>query len=249
VLVLSDLHLADEAPALTDFALGWLTQAVDRHVPSHIWVLGDLFDAWVGDDQIGLSATAQRVAGALEGAHQKGVSIGLMRGNRDFLLGADFAQACAGSLLVDEWVGLLPDGTPTLICHGDGLCLDDTEYLAFREQTRAPEWQQAFLGQPLEQRLAVARQIRAQSETAKATKPSEFMDIRPSAAVDRLKAMGCTQLIHGHTHRPGHSALGHDFQRWVLPDWEAPAPTKDHRRGGGLLLTQKGVQVLGVSDF
>lgn len=244
--MISDLHLADETPSLTDFALEWLNRAIYSHAPSHIWVLGDLFDAWVGDDQISLSETAQRVAHTLRDAQETGIQIGLMRGNRDFLLGATYAQACGASLLPDEWVGPLPDGTPTVVCHGDSLCLDDTEYLAFREQTRAPEWQQAFLAQTLEQRLSVARQIRAQSEAAKAGKSMEIMDIRLSAAVERLKAMGCSQLIHGHTHRPGHSPLGGDLQRWVLPDWMAPGSGHDRSRGGGLLLSQSGIQALGV---
>lgn len=241
--MVSDLHLADEAPSLTRFCLDWIDRTVQEHLPSHLWILGDLFDAWVGDDHLHESNAAQQVAQALTRYAHEGLKVGLMHGNRDFLLGAGFAQACGASLLPDEWAGRLPDGTSALICHGDALCLDDTDYLQFRTLTRDPEWQASFLAQPLEQRLATARQIRSESDSAKATKPIEIMDLRISAAIERLQACQSELLIHGHTHRPGHSRLDQTFWRWVLPDWAV----SDGPRGGGLLLTQSGIHSLGVS--
>lgn len=246
LLLASDLHLSDETPALTDWALDWLRQACLGHGVRHLWLLGDLFDAWVGDDQVQQSPCAQAVAQTLRGLSEQGIQVGLMRGNRDFLLGQDFAQACGAESLPDEWAGPLPDGIQTLVCHGDALCLDDTDYMQFRNMTRQAGWQSAFLGQTLAVRLAAAQQLRAESESAKSGKSMAIMDIRPSAAQDLLRSLGCERLIHGHTHRPGQSPLGERALRWVLPDW-APATPEQPARGGGLLVHSGGVEVLGAS--
>lgn len=247
LLLVSDLHLADETPSLTELALGWLEQATQAHGITHLWILGDLFDAWVGDDQLGCSPAAQQASGCLRALAGRGLTLGLMQGNRDFLLGEDFAHACSAELLAESWSGALPDQRIALICHGDSLCLDDLDYMRFRAQTRAPAWQQDFLAQPLAQRLATARQMRTQSETHKAGKSPEIMDIRPSAAEALLRERHSRLLIHGHTHRPGESRLGETSCRWVLTDWHW-GPRQSDCRGGGLLLTAAGIQSLGLSD-
>ncbi|MEY2776667.1 MAG: UDP-2,3-diacylglucosamine hydrolase [Pseudomonadota bacterium] len=246
LLLVSDLHLSDETPDLTQLALDWIQDQSSRLELSALWVLGDLFDAWVGDDQLSLSPCAQQVAEGLHRLSGSGIQVALMQGNRDFLLGASFAEACGASLLPEVWTGALPDGQRAVVCHGDGLCLDDRDYMQFREQTRDAQWQHRFLAMPLDQRLQTARQIRAKSESEKASKSMEIMDIRASAAIQLLERHKSALLIHGHTHRPGSSPLGPYHTRWVLTDWHW-APSLDARRGGGLLLTQAGPQSLGLS--
>jgi len=246
LLLVSDLHLADEAGALTEFALEWILEQARQQRVSHLWILGDLFDAWVGDDQLAHSRCAEQVAAALRTLAPDGVQTALMVGNRDFLIGSAFVQACQAQLLSEIWSGRLPDGRAAVICHGDQLCLDDADYLRFRTQTRAPEWQQSFLAQPIDTRLAQARQMREMSESHKAGTPLEMMDIRPAAAEQLVREHGAGLLIHGHTHRPGCSPLGHNLERWVLPDWHFTARASE-RRGGGLLIGQQGIQSLGLT--
>lgn len=148
-----------------------------------------------------------------------------MHGNRDFLLGAGFAQA-SGCQLIDDPCVLQLGPIRWLLSHGDAWCLTDTDYLAFRARVRQPEWQNAFLSQPLPAREAMARQLREQSEQRKRethTLGESFGDVDTTTAVDWLQRTGCQTLIHGHTHRPAEHDLGHGNQRLVLSDWDASA--------------------------
>lgn len=187
-----------------------------------LYILGDLFDAWVGDDDLAEPLHAE-VTQALARLSGSGVRVHLLHGNRDFLIGPAFAQAAGLQLLPDPTLIDLY-GTPTLLTHGDTLCSDDAAYLAFRDQVRAPAWHSAFLAQPLAERKALAAQWRARSEQEKQSKSEAIMDANPDAVADTLRRHGYPRLIHGHTHRPArheHQVDGRLCERWVLPAWDA----------------------------
>jgi UDP-2,3-diacylglucosamine hydrolase len=217
----SDLHLSSRAPGaagifrrlLADIAL----------VGNRLYILGDLFEAWVGDDDD--DPCHQEIIAALDQARQRGLAVFLLHGNRDFLLGAQFAARAGVTLLPDPYVLSAP-ARRFLLSHGDILCADDAEYQAFRAQTRAPAWQSDFLRKPLTERRALAGQLRAQSEAAKNAKPAARMDVNPHAVADILRQHGCATLIHGHTHRPArheHDVDGVRAERYVLADWSETA--------------------------
>lgn len=185
-----------------------------------LYILGDLFDAWVGDDDLS-GAWAGALAQALRRVSDSGVEICVMHGNRDFLLGERFAAAAGARLLPDPYRIDL-HGIPTLLSHGDALCTDDLDYQRFRALIRSPDWVRAFLAKPLAERHALATHLREQSETAKRGKSMISMDADIEAIHAVCREQDCSRLIHGHTHRPGR----HDFrlegracERWVLPDW------------------------------
>jgi len=217
-LFIADLHLTPERPqinaAFFAFLAGPATQA------QALYILGDFFEAWVGDDDLAHPLHAQ-VAAALKRLAQAGVPIHVMHGNRDFLLAEAFCQASGATLMADPSIIEL-NGEKTLLMHGDTLCTDDVAYQVFRTQTREPNWQAAFLAKPLGERLALAGALRTQSEQTKADKTPEIMDVHPKAVNQALHQAGCRRLIHGHTHRPARHPLeidGHSAERWVLPAW------------------------------
>ena len=223
-LFLSDLHLDEARPQIT--ALFEAFCAGEARKAEAVYILGDLFEAFIGDDDDGGIAT--RVAAATRALRDAGVPVFFLRGNRDFLLGPDYAARAGWTLLPDPAVILL-GGEPTLLMHGDLLCLDDVAYQQFRKQVRAPEWQQAFLSQPLAARRAFAAQARAASAAAQSGRDESIGDVTP-AEVERVMALhGVRRLIHGHTHRPAMhdvmlrgEASGADArrgQRIVLGDW------------------------------
>jgi UDP-2,3-diacylglucosamine hydrolase len=161
----------------------------------------------------------------------------LMHGNRDMLLGPAFAHAIGGRLLVDPLV-LEVAGTRTLLSHGDAWCTRDAAYQQFRAMVRQPDFQRSFLAKPIAERIAVARAARMQSETEKAVKATDIMDVTPEAIVAALEGAGVERLIHGHTHRPGvhvHEVGGRRAERWVLPDWDCDSAEP---RGGFLDFTE-----------
>ncbi len=241
-LLASDIHLSSEQPDLTACFLQWLETAQSLR-PDWLILMGDLMDAWVGDDQMHVAGPERQLWASLaEALHRhaaQGTQIGLVVGNRDFLMGELAAQSL-GAQLLGDWVRAEhPSIGTALLCHGDQLCLDDTDYQAFRSLVRAKDWQHAFLARSLEYRMAQARALRSQSEHEKQLKQPEIMDIQPQAAMAALDAHACDLLIHGHTHRPGCDALPDGRTRWVLPDWSAPPSG----RGGGLLIYRRGVVV------
>ncbi|MBB5015809.1 UDP-2,3-diacylglucosamine hydrolase [Rehaibacterium terrae] len=216
-LFVSDLHLDDARPEATALFLRFLREEA-MHADA-LYILGDLFEAWVGDDDP--SAVAAAVAGGLRAVSDHGVPVYFIRGNRDFLLGPGYARRCGMRLLPDPCVTMLY-GRPALLMHGDLLCSDDQAYQAFRRQVRDPAWQRDFLRQPLPQRQAFAAQARAASKAHMQGVREEITDVTPATVEATLARFGVGLLIHGHTHRPAvHSlvAAGHPRKRIVLGDW------------------------------
>jgi UDP-2,3-diacylglucosamine hydrolase len=214
--LLSDLHLHPHDP--DTFAV-WR-----RHLQSTaadaVFLLGDVFEAWVGDDAIDTPGFAADCAQVLREASAQR-PLFFLHGNRDFLVGEALAHACGFALMADPTVLTL--GTQRwLLTHGDALCLSDTDYLAFRAQVRTPEWQSAFLRRPLAEREALARQMREASEVHHRT-AGYVSDVDPEMACEWLDSAGAPVMIHGHTHRPGQHDLGQGRLRIVLSDWDARA--------------------------
>jgi UDP-2,3-diacylglucosamine hydrolase len=217
-LFISDLHLKPEAPHLTRILLGLLAGAAPR--ADALYVLGDLFEAWPGDDDAADPFNAP-VISAFRALSDRGVPLYFQHGNRDFLLGLEFARATGGKLLAEDLVVDL-HGTPTLLMHGDQLCTDDVAYQQFRAQVRNPAWQQALLRQPLAARKQLARQLREGSDEAKSGKRLDIMDVNADAVAGAFRRHDVTRLIHGHTHRPAqhiHVVDGREHERIVLADW------------------------------
>jgi len=217
-LFISDLHLAAERPHINQKFLDFL----ERTVPAAraLYILGDLFEYWVGDDDTESPINAD-VAGALAQLTQRGVPAYLMHGNRDVLIGQTFADRCGMRLIGDPTVIDL-HGTRTLLVHGDTLCTDDIEYQKFRAYAHNADNQQKFLAQSLAARREQMLGMRAQSNASKSEKSAEIMDVTPSAVVHVLRDHGYPRLIHGHTHRPArhlHTVDGRNCERWVLADW------------------------------
>ncbi|MDH5832614.1 UDP-2,3-diacylglucosamine diphosphatase [Luteimonas kalidii] len=221
-LFVSDLHLDPARPDITRLFGAFLDG--EARASDALYILGDLFEAWVGDDDP--SETGAYVASKLHGLAGAGVAVHFQRGNRDFLLRQAYAARAGFSILPDPAVIML-DGAPVLLSHGDALCTDDEAYQAFRAQTRDPEWQARFLSQPLEARLAFAAQARAastarQGELAQAGTMEAITDVAAAAVEDLFLRYGVDTLIHGHTHRPAIHALtvaGRPRRRIVLGDW------------------------------
>ncbi|RTQ98727.1 UDP-2,3-diacylglucosamine diphosphatase [Halomonas nitroreducens] len=227
-LLISDLHLHPGAPAITDGFLAWLEGRAQG--AEALYILGDFFEAWIGDDLMDLgeadptgnAALAWRVAGALRARSEAGTAIYLMHGNRDFLLGERFAREAGACLLPDPSVVTLGDER-VLLMHGDSLCTRDEAYMAFRAQARDPAWQARILAMPITERLALARQLRDQSGEANSNKAEDIMDVTPGEVLTALRQHGVTTLIHGHTHRPAVHPLeldGTPARRFVLGDWQ-----------------------------
>lgn len=218
-LFISDLHLDDKRPDILRAFLHFL----EREAPAAqaLYILGDLFEAWVGDDDD--SPLADTCRSALRRVSESGTRVYFMHGNRDFLLGERFAADTGSELLPDPCVVDLY-GTPTLLMHGDSLCTADTAYMELRQQVRSPEWQQSLLAQPLTQRRQLARQLRTASAEANSNKAEDIMDVTPAAVREVMAAHRCQRLIHGHTHRPAVHDLaieGQAAQRIVLGDWDS----------------------------
>jgi UDP-2,3-diacylglucosamine hydrolase len=217
-LFISDLHLSRERPELVD-AFHALMTGPARGAAT-LYVLGDLFDAWLGDDQLREPLPAA-VAAAFAKLAASGTSIYLQRGNRDFLLGERFAQAASATLLPDPIVHDV-QGTPTLVMHGDLLCTDDVDYLRFRAYWQDPRRRGRLLALPYVVRRGIAASLRALSRRATAGKSETIMDVNADAVVQALREHRVTRLIHGHTHRPARHELtvdGRACERYVLADW------------------------------
>lgn len=232
--VLSDVHL--QASDVQTHAL-WV-QHLQASPAQALFILGDLFEVWVGDDILGRPGFEADCARALAQISRR-KAVFFLAGNRDFLIGPAFAQA-TGVQLLYEPVVLHAFGEPWLLAHGDALCVEDHAYQRFRAQVRAPAWQQGFLAQPLDQRLALARHMREESQRQQAAL-AEHADVDPDLAQRWLQLAGATQLIHGHTHRPGTyplNAHGQALVRHVLSDWDARATPP---RGDVLRLSAQGL--------
>lgn len=217
-LFISDLHLTAGRPHITDLFFDFLER--ETRSADALYILGDFFEYWIGDDALE-QAEFRPIARALRAVVDAGTPVSLMRGNRDFLLGARFARETGCHLIEDPTVIDLY-GTPVLLMHGDTLCTDDVDYLAFRKMTRAESWQHDFLAKPSSERDAIARNGRELSRQATASKAPEIMDVTQAAVVEALRRHRVRHLIHGHTHRPGKHTFDLDGEpavRIVLGDW------------------------------
>ena len=217
-LFISDLHLAPSRPQMVAALLS-LLRGPARDAAA-LYILGDLFDSWVGDDQL-REPVAASVAGALAELSAQGVPIYIQNGNRDFLLGEHFAKVSGAKLLPDAVVHDL-HGTPTLLMHGDLLCTDDIDYQRFRRYWADPKRRRRALSLPYFVRRAVAAVLRFASQRANASKTAAIMDVNAGAVVEAMREHGVNRMIHGHTHRPARHAVsvdGEPAERWVLADW------------------------------
>ena len=231
-LFISDLHLDPSRPAIVAQFERFLAQAAPG--AEALYILGDLFEYWVGDDGLALPFP-RRMAERIHAASER-VPISFMHGNRDFLAAGRFARE-TGSTLIADPTAIDLYGTRTLLMHGDTLCTDDVKYQAFRAQVRDPAWQEATLARPIEERLVLANRMRMESEGTKQATQMEIMDVAAPAVERAFADSGCDLMIHGHTHRPGrhvHQVGGRERVRWVLRDW--------YERGGYLEASPDGIR-------
>ncbi|HSF70919.1 MAG TPA: UDP-2,3-diacylglucosamine diphosphatase [Methylotenera sp.] len=230
-LFISDLHLCDSRPHITTAFIDFLDRTAAK--AQALYILGDLFEYWAGDDAIEVGAQRESIE-ALR-ALSKHIPVFFMAGNRDFLIGTGFAKATGITILPDPSLITLY-GKPVLLSHGDALCTDDADYQAFRAEVRNEAWQKQFLSQPLEARIDFIEQLRAKSEREKSTKSMRIMDVNIRAVEDLLSQYDYPPLfIHGHTHRPNthiYQLAGHTCERRVLGDW--------YEQGSYLLLNADG---------
>lgn len=216
-LFISDLHLDPARPDITSQALEFL--ATETRDAEALYILGDLFEAWVGDDDP--EPEKRRVIAALKQLTDRGLPCYFMHGNRDFLVGEGFAAASGCTLLADPTIVELY-GTRVMLMHGDTLCTDDHQYQAFRQMVRNPAWQQAMLARPLAERVALAKQMREASAASMAGKSDEIMDVNQGAVEAAMREHDVDTLLHGHTHRPAVHRFeldGREAVRIVLGDW------------------------------
>lgn len=214
---ISDLHLCEEQPKLFELFEHYITTIAPDS--DQLFVLGDLFEVWVGDDHH-TSFNDKVIALFSQYANNHG-ELFVGHGNRDFLMGEAFAQSC-GAKLISEPFNFEWSEKKLCLMHGDSLCTDDVPYQQLRQMIRGPEWQQEFLSQSVEARLAFASSVREQSKTANKTKAAEIMDVNLVAVKETIKANDCDWLIHGHTHRPDVHDVeieSNDHKRIVLSDW------------------------------
>ncbi|MCH9696929.1 MAG: UDP-2,3-diacylglucosamine diphosphatase [Gammaproteobacteria bacterium] len=217
VLFISDLHLSPSRPYITRLFLAFLEQRAAQ--ASALYILGDLFDSWVGDDDP--TPPVSVIANSLRQIVHNKVTVNLMHGNRDFLLAERFAEKTGCHLLPDCHV-IQSGQRKILIMHGDLLCTDDTEYQQFRTVSRTVEWQEAILSKPLWLRLAVARWYRLRSFLHKRKQSNEIMDVNDDTVWQYTDQYQVSTIIHGHTHRPGLSQLNNHqgiVNRYVLGEW------------------------------
>ena len=233
-LFISDLHLDDSRPGI----VGEFERFIEGVVPGAdaLFILGDLFEYWVGDDGLDLPLP-RRVAAALA-ASARHQPVRFMHGNRDFMVAKRFTRDSGAELIADPTVIDLY-GTRTVLMHGDTLCTGDQAYQRFRAQVRNPAWQAAALLRSLPERVAIARGMREESDAAKEGKSMGIMDVAALAVEEAFARSGCDVMIHGHTHRPGrhvHVVGGRERTRWVLPDWYA--------KGGYLEASPEGLRAV-----
>ena len=213
---ISDLHLDPRRPRVTGVFASFLDCNKDC---AALYILGDLFEAWIGDDDD--CALAEEVRGLLKSFTDSGAALYLMRGNRDFLLGERFCNEVGATFLEDPTIVEL-GGLPTLLMHGDSLCIDDTDYQAFRQSVQRDAWREDVLARSLADRRSLARELRQMSGELKGNKTDDIMDASPAEVARVMSEYRVKQMIHGHTHRPGRHMEPAGI-RWVLGDWDREA--------------------------
>jgi UDP-2,3-diacylglucosamine hydrolase len=235
-LFISDLHLSAERPDITALFIQFLNN--DARQAEALYILGDLFEAWLGDDMV-LPEYADAIA-SMKALHDSGVQLFIMHGNRDFLLGETFT-AMSGATLLDDPSIIDLYGKPTLLLHGDTLCTDDVAYQQFRAMVRNPVWQQELLARTPAERLALAKQYREMSQTETGNKAEDIMDVNQQAVEQVMRDKGIYHMIHGHTHRPAIHELAINnqaAQRIVLGDW--------YEQGSVLRCDENGCELQGL---
>lgn len=217
-LFISDLHLSDQRPEIVSLFINFLANRAKNS--SALYILGDLFEYWIGDE-VGSLPQTQPVIQGLKQLTDSGVPVYVMHGNRDFLLGKEFEKATGAQIITDPCIIEL-NGTSALLMHGDTLCTDDKDYIKFRSIIRDPDWQADFLSKTIDERIKIANDYREMSKSAMDDKSSEIMDANQDAIENVMSEHNVHLLIHGHTHRPA----THEFNiankpatRIVLGDW------------------------------
>jgi UDP-2,3-diacylglucosamine hydrolase len=230
ILFISDLHLDRREPRTIANLVEFLTARATS--ARAVYILGDLFEVWLGDDDDADEFDA--VFAALQQLSQT-ADLYFMHGNRDFLVGADLAQRLGMTLLPDPHLIEL-DGKPVLLMHGDLLCSDDVDYQNFRRMVRGSEWQQDFLGRPLAERKQIAAGLRDRSNQAMEAKATQIMDVNSNTVAQYFSDYRVDTLIHGHTHRPAIHQMDAGRRRIVLGDWR-PEPSYLSWKQGHFKLT------------
>lgn len=238
-LFVSDVHLSGARPQMADAFSDFLSRQARR--ARALYILGDLFDVWLGDDDE--RPPHPRITEELATLTASGVPVFLLHGNHDFLIGEEFLSRTGCRLLIDP-ARIEVDGTPVLVMHGDTLCTRDTDYQAFRRMTRDPNNQREFLALPMVERARRAAGMRAEAHQAVQLKAEDIMDVTPDAVTDTMVEHGVRHLIHGHTHRPAIHAMvleGQPAVRIVLGDW--------YERDAVLIWDREGYRLARVSDL
>lgn len=223
---IADLHLKPQDARTLGNAARFFKSLIGK--TDQLYILGDLVEYWIGDDAY--DGSLDRALSPLPELQANGCQTFLMHGNRDFLLGEQFAEAKGITLIREDQHTIDLDGSRLLLMHGDTLCTDDIDYQAMRRQLRSPHWQQDFLDKTIEERLVKAQQLREQSQAENGRKAAEICDVSQVTVEQAMQTAGVTLLLHGHTHRPAHhqftlpSVSGQqncEANRWVLGDWQA----------------------------
>ena len=236
-LFISDLHLSQERPNINELFLTFLQQQAPQ--AEALYILGDLFEVWLGDDMIppAYQPALEQIAAVVNG----GTPVYVMHGNRDFFIREQF-EKLTGATLIHEPCVIDLYGTATLLLHGDTLCTDDIEYQKFRAMVRNPQWQDEILSKSPQERLELAKKFREMSKTETAKKDNDIMDVNQDAVMQAMQDNQVLQLIHGHTHRPDTHQFTLDNQtatRVVLPDW--------YEKGGYLAVNEYGFEAHEIS--
>ena len=216
-LFISDLHLQSSEPKLTELAF----ELFNTIECERLYILGDLFEYWIGDDSV--DKTAKEVRQKLKTLQKRGTDIKVMHGNRDFLLGEEFVSSF-GTLITEDIIEVEVAGSTTLLLHGDTLCTDDTQYQFYRRMVRNRDWQKDFLGKSISEREATARMVRNTSKVSGSrAHKSDIADINKNTLQESVDEYQVKRVIHGHTHRPAlhTSTADHNFERLVLGDWHS----------------------------
>ncbi|GLU31548.1 UDP-2,3-diacylglucosamine diphosphatase [Trinickia caryophylli] len=237
LLFISDLHLSPAIPRTVDAFEHFILVTADS--ADSVFVLGDLFEYWIGDDTLGVDPFAARIAALLHTLTERGIALYLMHGNRDFLLGKRFMRAAGAIWLPDPFV-MTAFGSRIVLAHGDALCTADHKYQTFRRFARCRPFQWLFLAWPLRWRQALAERMRSSSEEGRSRPPSPLYDVTNEGVSRLFKTSRTATMIHGHTHKPARHQEK-DGTRWVLPDWDLDHGT---RRGGYLRIDAEGIHAL-----
>ena len=236
-LFISDLHLSQDRPDITKLFIYFLQNIAPG--ASALYILGDLFEVWLGDDMV--LPDYQAPIAAIKQLSQQGTPVYVMYGNRDFLMQTEFEKMSGAQIIYEPYIIDLY-GTRTLLLHGDTLCTDDTEYQKFRAMVRDPQWQASMLAKPPQERLAMAKKLREISKSETAQKATDIMDVNQGTVESSMRSQHVLQLIHGHTHRPAEHQFTLDGQaarRIVLADW--------YKSGSYLSVDERGFTSIALS--